>query len=431
MKKTLLALAVSALSVNAFAVNLDTAAGTQVFAQEIKIAAAGTDIGAAAVTATVNAGFSLPAGFVRFDLTNGAKFKDAPVLTGVANTLAAGGAGQSFAIFNFTAPVTATPATPLTLTSTNGITVVNKAAVGISYGLYETAGNATTQTGNLNAKSGTLLSFTPALTVTATPAPAALKIDAIGAESKKFAGNATSTPLTTLTAALVATPPLKIDGTPVTAVTEIASTAAWKLNGNFSAVAVNGLNAAAGGAATIAADKQSVTYAANAASPALVTYTVTGTTEIAETGVSAVFTPTAAAGYEDVAPVTIANAGKLEKNGTTLPVDLALKPGGAYSNYVRISNKDTIPGAFFIKVINDAGQAVSFPLSDVAGQPATIAAGASTTQLSIQSIFDAAAAKGLALSGEGKLRLEVTGQTNNLSVQSYTIAKDGNSFATF
>lgn len=429
MKKTLLALAVSALSVNAFAVNLDTAAGTQVFAQEIKIAAAGTDIGAAAVTATVNAGFSLPAGFVRFDLTNGAKFKADPALTGVTSTLAAGGAGQSFAIFNFTAPVT--PATPLTLTSNNGITVVNKAAVGISYGLYETAGNATTQTGNLNAKSGTLLSFTPALTVTATPAPAALKIDAIGAESKKFAGNAIATPLTTLTAALVATPTLKIDGTAVAAVTDIAPTAAWKLNGNFSAVAVNGLNAAAGGAATIAADKQSVTYAANAASPALVTYTVTGTTEIAETGVSAVFTPTAAAGYEDVAPVTIANAGKLEKNGTTEAVDLALKPGGAYSNYVRISNKDTIPGAFFIKVINDAGQAVSFPLSDVAGQPATIAAGASTTQLSIQSIFDAAAAKGLALSGEGKLRLEVTGQTNNLSVQSYTIAKDGNSFATF
>lgn len=391
---------------------------------------------------TVQAGFALPAGFVRFDLTNGAKFKDVPALGGVAGTVASGGAGQSFVIFNFTAPVT--PTTALTLTSNNGITVVNKNAVGISYGIYETAGAAVAQTGNLKTtkNAGTLLSFAPALVVTATPGPSTLKIDAIGSESKKFA-NATpgaaavlATPLTTLSMALptvtAANPmPLLKTGVAVAAPTDIASTAAWTVKGNFSAVATTGLTAAAGGLATIAADKQSVTFAANAAAPGLVTYTVTGTSDIAEAGVTATFTPTAASADYEVAPVTIANAGKLEKNGKTESVNLALKPGGAYSNFVRISNTDTIPGAFFIKVINDAGQSASFALSDVAGQPATLAAGASTTQLSIQSIFDAAAAKGLALSGEGKLRLEVTGQTNGLSVQSYTVAKDGNSFATF
>lgn len=432
MKKTLLALAITALSANAFAVNLDTAADTQVFAQEIKVASTGTEIGGTAVTASVKAGFALNSGFVRFDLTNGAKFKTNPSLVvgaQAANTTpAAGGAGQSFVIYNVGAAIAAADVVALT-TTTTGITVVNKSAVGISYGLYETAGAASNQTGNLNAKSGTLISFAPALAVKATPGTS-LKIDAIGAESKKFAGGLLTSPLTTLTAGVVAAPiPLKADGSGAVAYADIVASEKWVLNGNFSAVAAAGLN---GGATvgTIAADKASVTYSATPA--AAVTYTVTGANEIAETTVSAVYTPVATANYE-AAPVTVANAAKLEKNGTTQAVDLALKPGGTYSNFVRVTNKDTISGAFFIKVINDAGKAVSFPLNAVTGQPATLTSGASTTQMSIQSIYDAAVAKDatFATSGEGKLRLEVTGQTNGLSVQSYTVSKDGNSFATF
>jgi hypothetical protein len=427
MKKTLLALAITALSANAFALNLDTPAtpGTQVFASEITVAATGTDIGAAAVVATVKAGFALPTGsYVRFDLTNGAKFKTVPVLTGVTSTVASGGTGQTFVIYTTTAILAS--ADVLTLTSADGITVVNQSAVSISYGLFETAGGATTQTGNLNAKSGTLLSFAPALNITAT-ASTALKIDAISNGSKKFATGVLTTPVTTLAADFVAGR-LLATGVAVSAATDIAPTAAWTVNGNFSAV--NTLTAAAGGAPTIATDKQSVTFAANAVAPALVTYVVTGLTDIAETTLSAVYTPTVTAGYT-VAAKTLTPAGSLVKNGTTKTVNLALKPGGVYSNFVRISNTDTITGAFFIKVINDAGASANFALSSVAGQSATLAAGASTTQMTIQSIFDAAVAQGLALSGEGKLRLEVTGQTNGLDVQTYTVSKDGNSFATF
>lgn len=442
MKKTLLALAISAFAANAFAVDLDntTAPGTQVFAKEIKVVAAGTDIGTTNITATVASGFALSEGFIRFDLSNGAEFETAPSLTvdSLATpdiAVASGGAGFDFVIFKVsdthaTAPVGITATATVELSSEGaGITVINKEAVSITYGLYETAAAAANKTGALNSKSGTLLSFSPALVVTAESAVGADSyIDAIASEAKKFDNNGTvelDTDLVTLTAGVLATDtPLKLDGSAAVAYSDIVASEIWKLTGNFSAVAESGFTGATG--AAIAEDKQSVTFT----STGTVNYKVTGQTEIAETAVAATYTPTAQNNYEASA-VSFSNVAELNKNGTTVDVDLALKPGGAYSNFVRISNKDTIEGAFFIKVINDAGQSESFPLSDIAGQPATLAAGASTTQLSIQEVFDAAAAKGLTLSGQGKLRLEVTGQTNDLDVQIYTVSKDGNSFATF
>ncbi len=428
MKKSLLALAVTALSANAFAVNLDDNTGVTTYAKEITVVSTGSTL--AGASASVKAGFALATdGYVRFELSNGAKFKTITGLVSVPATstysVAAGGVGQNFVIFRTNGNGVAIDDV-LNLTATYD--VVNKEAVGISYSLYETAANAVAKTGALATKSGTLLNFASALAVSAVDANP-WQIDAISSESKQFASfpAGKTTPLLSLSVGDAAGNQLNALGTAdVTAAAVLAATSKWSLSGNFSAVATNGLVAGAT-PFVLAADKQSAELV-NATG--LVSYTVTGADEIAETSISATFTPVANAGYE-VSPVSFANVTELEKNGTTRDIDLALKPGGAYSNFVRISNKDTISGAFFIKVINDEGQSVSFPLSDVAGQPATLAAGASTTQMSIQSIFDAAAAKGLALSGEGKLRLEVTGQTNDLDVQTYTVAKDGNSFATF
>ncbi len=441
MKKTLLALAVAALSANAFAVNLDspTAAGApQAFAKEIKVAAAGTDIGSTNVNAIVKAGFALSEGFVRFDLTNGAKFKANPTLTvsslatpGI--TVASGGAGFDFVIFKVTdtnaAPAGITAAAAVTLTSAGtGITVVNKDAVGVTYGLYETAGAAATKTGALNSKSGTLLTFAPALDVTAVSAVGVVKIDAIAKQAKEFNNGTKATTLVTLANGVVAPAPLKIDGSAPVVYSDIVASQVWKLSGNFSAVDTSTATAGFGAGSAVAADKQSATVAVGT-----VSYTVGGTTEIAETSVAALYTPTATANYE-ASPVSFSNVARLEKNGESVDVDLALKPGGAYSNFVRITNKDTISGAFFVKVINDAGHPVSFPLNAVAGQPATLAAGASTQQMTIDAIFAAAQAADASfqLSGDqAKLRLQVTGQVNTLDVQTYTVSKDGNSFSTF
>ncbi|MFD2836473.1 hypothetical protein ACFS3C_07700 [Azotobacter vinelandii] len=82
-------------------------------------------------------------------------------------------------------------------------------------------------------------------------------------------------------------------------------------------------------------------------------------------------------------------------------------------------------------MIADDGSTASLALSDVEGQPAELAARASTTQMRIDDIYAAAVAKGFALSGQGKLRLVVEGEVPSLDVQTYTVSKDANSFATF
>lgn len=425
MKKTLLALAITALSANAFAVNLDDNTATQSYASEIAVATSGTVLQGA--TASVTAGFALATdGYVRLELTNGAKFEGTPTLVSApatsAYSVSAGGAGSDYVIFRTNGNGILNTDV---LTLAGSVKVANKNAVSVSYALYETAANAVAKSGALASKTGTLLNFKSAVKVAATDA-VNTNIDAINGESKVFVAGATAD-MTDLSAGVDNTV-LLASGTPVGALTDIANSYTWTLNGNFSAVAASGLQDSTPAPFVIAADKQSASL--QDAADGVVTYTVTGADEIAETTVSAVFTADAKTGYA-INAVTINNAAVLSKNGVTRDVDLALKPGGAYSNYVRISNKDTIAGGFSIRVINDAGEAVSFPLNAVAGQPATLDAGASTAQMTIQSIFDAAVAKGLALSGEGKLRLQVTGQVNDLDVQTYTVSKDGNSFATF
>lgn len=443
MKKTLLALAITALSANAFAVDLNAGTGVQVFAKEIVVPATGKVLGLAddaatpitesLVTATVKAGFALATdGYVRFELSNGATFAGTPALASAPTTslysISAGGEGQDFVIFRTNGNGILVGDA---LTLSTQVKVVNKEAVSVSYSLYETASNAVNEVGALNSKSGSLLKFASAVSVSAANAVDA-NIDAIGGESKTFISNSSASLADAKIAALtdlttgVDTDVLLATGAPISDIADIASDYAWTLSGNFSAAAEVADSTPT--AFVLADDKQSAKL--QDAANGIVTYEVTGLDEIAETNVTATFSATPVSGYT-IADVAISNAAVLTKNGVTRDVDLALKPGGAYSNYVRISNKDTIAGGFSIRVINDAGDAVSFPLNAVAGQPATLDAGASTAQMTIQSIFDAAVAKGLALSGEGKLRLQVTGQVNDLDVQTYTVSKDGNSFATF
>ena len=461
MKKTLLALAIAALSANVFAaptvVNViaeGTTAAPAVFAKEIAVAASGTVLGSADVVVNLTSGFALSEGYIRVELSNGAKFADVPTFTVAGGTPAAlpaaGGKDQNFVILKFSetaagVPVAANAAVAINLVG--GIKAVNKDAVALTYSLHQLAGEANNKTNALKTLSAGLVSFADAVEFkqTSLVTPADL-IDAIGSESKQFINGAAPSltqDLVTLQVAAADYAPslpgvqtaLLANGETATPAAIVASTV-WTLAGNFSAVAASGLTstvAAATEVPAIAADKQTVTFTnivAGGSATQNISYKVTGTNEVAETGVAVSVAPTAIPGYV-LSPVSLGTKAVLKKNGKTESVDLALKPGGAYSNFVRISNKDTISGAFFIKVINDAGQSASFPLSDIPGQPATLAAGASTSQISIQQIFDAAAAKNLALSGDGKLRLEVTGQTNNLSVQSYTTAKDGNSFSTF
>ena len=83
MKKTLLALAITALSANAFAVNLDEKNTTDTFASEIVVKSTGTIIGSDNLSVSSKAGFSVENGFVRVTLDNGALFAGDPAIKAV------------------------------------------------------------------------------------------------------------------------------------------------------------------------------------------------------------------------------------------------------------------------------------------------------------------------------------------------------------
>ncbi len=50
--------------------------------------------------------------------------------------------------------------------------------------------------------------------------------------------------------------------------------------------------------------------------------------------------------------------------------------------------------------------------------------------MKVADIYAAAQAKGLALTGDKKLRLKVEGEVGSLSLQNYTVSKDGNALNT-
>lgn len=459
MKKTLLALAVAAMSANAFAV-VDFDAATPAvpkFASEIKFdATSGTALTNAAniLDVQTKVGFSISANnqrYVRFDIT-GAEFDNAAIL---ASDLTAASAsfvstvsstGKTFVIFEIKDTTTAIAADDA-LTFAPRIKVKAGNTVNLTYKLFETAVAAVANDAAqaLYSKSNNIATFTPALAAKFA-ATSPLNID-VTAESKKFVGAATTTTVGKLaispTGALWSTGVAAVMGDLVAAGSKVEISAdmsagkkdaadATKLD--VTALQLNGVDAS-----TIDASKATFNLVAalgdvttDPVTTVDVDYTVDGTTSIAETTFTGKYLVTAAAN-STAQDLPIGTLSELKKNGATAEVDLALKPGGAYNNFVRISNKSGLSGNFFIKVIADDGQSATVALSDVADQPAAIAAGASTTQMTIQQIFDAAAAKGLALSGEGKLRLVVEGQVpaGKIDVQTYTVSKDGNSFATF
>ena len=143
------------------------------------------------------------------------------------------------------------------------------------------------------------------------------------------------------------------------------------------------------------------------------------------------FVPVAKDGY-NLNTKDLGVLGTLAKNGATAEANLLLAHDTSYTNLVRITNTTGIKGDLFITVIADDGKSVTFPLSDVAGQPAALAAGASTEQMNVSAIYDAAAAKGFVATGQKKMRLKVEGEVgaNGLSLQVYTVSKDGNALNT-
>ena len=174
MNKSLIALAIAALSSNAFATDFTASSVVPVkYASEITLPADLNDTAANDLDATFQLDFSATAGvkrYVRFDLTN-AKFKNVVAASDLATTTAlngsvskGGSSGSDFVVIEITPTGTLPNTSKLKLdlaeiTATGG-------DIGIKYRLYETGVAAAAGNGDtLASASGTLVSFTPALTV--------------------------------------------------------------------------------------------------------------------------------------------------------------------------------------------------------------------------------------------------------------------------
>ncbi|MBS2780638.1 hypothetical protein [Aeromonas salmonicida] len=462
MKKTLIALAIAGLSFNAAAV-VDLNASPVVpakFASEFKFDT--TDGSAVANTgnvydAKVKVGFSISANnqrYVRFDIT-GAEFANAGVLaatmatqTGTPFSATISSSGKTFVIFEIKDAEDVITKDDV-LTYAPSIVAKGANAVNLTYKLFETAvaavANDTAQA--LENRSGTIISFTPALAAKFTPVTPN-KID-VSAESKQFETVATINTVGKLAVGVNSDVLWPTGGVQTTMANLVTTGSKVEVTADLSAgkkqaadatkIDATALTLGVAPANTIDATKATFDLVAalgDVTSLPAVTYadlvlTVDGKTAINETSFVGKYVVTAATN-STATDLPFGTLSDLKKNGAEAELNIALKPAGAYKNYVRISNKSGMKGDFFVTVTADDGKNVTFPLSAVANQPAALEAGASTTQMMVDDVFAAAAAKGLSLAADGKLRIKVEGQVpaGKISLQSYTLSKDGNSFAT-
>lgn len=459
MKKTLIALAVAGLSFNAAAtVTIGDSTTVKSYASEIAMPATLTNAGKALDVKTPIA-FSATKDvkrYVRFDLTN-AEFATAitsdklttdatydPGSGAVpvdlrASVSVGGGVGSKFVVIEINPIATLENTANLTLALNKVKALSGEASV--NYRLYETGVDANAGNDKILAqKEGKLFTSKSALTV-AVVKGADRKID-VTQESKFFTDDADKN----IKATHVGTLTVKADGDVLDAnstnmtMAKLVKTSAVVVTGDFSAGKKDAdkkldKSAVAFGAKKVAADEITATKAQFNFDPAadvvasVLKFTVDGETAIEAQDMTVKFVPVAQDGYT-VSTLDLGVIGTLAKNGSSAIANLVLAPDTSYTNLVRISNTSGIAGKFFITAIADDGKNVTFALSDVAGQPASLAAGASTQQMKVADIYAAAQAKGLALTGDKKLRLKVEGEVGSLSLQNYTVSKDGNALNT-
>lgn len=454
MKKTLLALAVAALSTNAFAVVDLTAKDSAVsLASEIVVpATGGLDIAnnaAGALSVTNKLGLSIVEAkkfYARYELTGATFATDSTAELSAEGVTATNQLSESnYVIFEVenetkTGDAANTAAAAALTFNPGKLNLTAKGAVGLTYTLHETLTNAVTNVGALKTVKGTVANFAPALSASFVTKPASSPID-VATNSTEFEAGVTTDLGGFVVEADNTVYGINADTGELIAIANVADLLGDKnaltVAGNFTAALKDGekldLNAVKFGdtsAGDLAADKATFKLAADDVANNTFTYTVDGKTAISSGAYTATLTFDAAEGY--AIPAVTGTVANLAKNGASAEVDVAMRPGGFYNNVIRITNKSAIAGDVFITVINDDGEKATVNLGDIAGQDSNaIAAGASTNQISISDIY--AAVPNLALPRQGKLRLVVEAQVpaGELSVQSLVVSNDGNTLSRF
>lgn len=356
--------------------------GTVLLASESTIDAdAGTALtDDAAYNATVALGSAIPDAttrFVRVTLSSGT-FTANPALslTNGTVTLLQGGAGESYALFSVL--TTAALASNATVTfNPAGITVKNKDAVSLTYGLYETQSQAANQLQPLKTASKAYAKFVAALKTTVTAKTVTADVDA-SPSFTKFTGNAATKVLADFTVAVTADAPITVGAAAANA-NNVLSKAALTLNGDFTAaknddgtytgnaldrvfiapnddctgtkVSATSLTASKAVFADISGNSL------NTDGTRFVCLTAEGSPEI-PVGTYTLDTDYTAATNFAVSDITGSAAGTIERNGVTLVAPLVNQPGGWYSRLV-LSNTSSVARPYAVTAVTETGSTVT------------------------------------------------------------------------
>ncbi|HHQ4625076.1 TPA: hypothetical protein ACSPZX_000760 [Aeromonas veronii] len=473
MKKSLIALAVAGLSFNAAALDLSSTTAQEagkdypLLASELKmpqIVKSGVGVKNALEVKFKQATAAADATqYVRVQVTN-AVFSNlvAANLSSVANgeapivaTAVDAGNGLNYAVFSVK-PIPATKdAGEVAYTVTIPEAILSGGDVGVSVAVFNDKTAALNNLGGTDAKSGTLVAYKPALQVAVKDKAAQLSAESFATQFVS-GGKAGTLAQFTLGVAPVKVDDLGVaapgydfagpDGTGVLKALTIdnlrdETKSKLVVNGDFSA-GVKSSDKLVDGTTKLgsaSADAGKVTASATQFSGDKVksgdfVYTVDGKTEVAEQTLTGKLTLAAPASskYEIAEEFSFSPFGTIARASQSKSVYMTVAPDSSYTQLIRVTNDTAQDGTFRLTVINDDGAKVSFPISKVAGVASdTVKKYASSVQMKIADIYAAANAEGLEVSGQGKLRLEVSGTVNKMDIQSFILSKDGNVITKF
>ena len=486
MKKNLLRTAVALVGAGTAATALSTAITFNttpqsptsiIIANEAIISAAlGTDITAPDGNLTFDTGFtvSTTSRYLRMDLSSGTwggaqkaagtatSVEMGSTVAGITETLVSGGTtNDSFVIYQVTATKASKPSAAsddVVFIPQGGITVKDKSAVTITYGLYETAGDAVSQSSALSTDSGTLITFADETSVTATDgATVAPKIDVTVATKtgKVFAGGVSKGLVGVVNIADSAAATELLDGTAATT-NNLTSASVLTVTGDMTFLQDLDTNNLPDGTYTLSnaavwANSTCTTTLVGSAAETITDTNMTFTTTaynadvlyvcVEANGVTDIPVQTFTANYATTGASTSYSDESTDltlfahaKNGSAVTKQLVLNPTGNYKNFLRITNTSTITGDVSFSLINDSGEAVNaVTLASIEGQTSSsLAGGNSTSMIDVADLYAAAQATLSTFDvGTGKLRVTVSGNFGTMDVQNITTATDNTSFDTF
>lgn len=476
MKKSLIALAVAGLSFNAAALDLSSTTAQEagkhypLLASELKMpqivkSKPGADVqNALEVKFKQKIAAADAPQYVRVQVTN-AVFSSLVdnLLTSNATTATTkdavstkvdAGNGLNYAVFTIK-PIDAGTAGPVDYSIVLPELILSGGDVGVSVAVFNDKTAALNNLGGTDAKSGTLVAYKPALQVAVKDQAAKLSAESF---ATKFVSGGKAGTLAEFTLDVA---PVKVNDKGVAladykfagpssagfleelVLGDLIDGTKSKLvvNGDFSA-GVKSSDKLVDGTTTLAtapADPGKVTASATQFSGDNVkngsfVYTVDGKTEVAEQTLTGKLTLAApvSSKYEIAEEFSFSPFGTIARASESKSVYMTVAPDSSYTQLIRVTNDTAQDGTFRLTVINDDGAKVSFPISKVAGVASdTVKKYASSVQMKIADIYAAANAAGLEVSGQGKLRLEVSGTVSKMDIQSYILSKDGNVITKF